>query len=168
MTGQAPRWLLVTVALGALVACAPTPGTTSPTRATLAPGGSLGAAAPVDAPSAPGTSVAPMGWSADIPDLPAPPGAHSVGFEQERDGDLLVIEVEYEVPADVESVRRHYRQVMQEHGWRAGDAEVDDAGWELKASRGAREVEIEIEPTAGGAHVEVGLTDLASAATGSP
>jgi hypothetical protein len=53
---------------------------------------------------------------------------------------------------------------MREHGWRVGDTEVDEDGWELEASKGPREVEIEIEPTSRGSRVEVSLTDLASPA----
>jgi hypothetical protein len=90
------------------------------------------------------------------------PGARRTSLEQEVDDGLAVVEIEYLVAADLEAVRRHYRRVMQEHGWRVGEADVDDDGWELQASKGDREVELEIEPDGVGARVEVNLTDLAS------
>jgi hypothetical protein len=100
----------------------------------------------------------------DIPDLPPVPGARRTERARDRDDGLVVLEVVYAVDADIETVRRHYRRVMQEHGWRVGDTEVSDDGWELEASKGSREVEIEIESASGGTRVEVSLTDLASPA----
>jgi hypothetical protein len=102
------------------------------------------------------------GAAADPVEVPAMPGARRTSIERDVDDGLATIEIEYVVDADIEEVRRHYRRVMQEHGWRVGEVDVDDGGWELQASKGSREVEVEIEPDGRGAHVEVAITDVAA------
>lgn len=102
------------------------------------------------------------GVAADPVDVPAMPGARRTSIEHDVDDGLATIEIEYVVDADAEEVRRHYRRVMQEHGWRVGEVDVDDGGWELQASKGSREVEVEIEPDGHSAHVEVAITDVAA------
>jgi hypothetical protein len=45
----------------------------------------------------------------------------------------------------VDLVRAHYRAALREHGWRLGEIELDDGAWEIDASKGPREAEIEID-----------------------
>lgn len=110
---------------------------------------------PTPEPNAPGDPI----------DLPSAPGSVLTSFEQEDLGPFQSLEIEYRVDLDVEVVRRHYREALREHGWTVGEVEVDEDGWEFQASKGQREVELEIEREAYGSSVEVTLTDIT--ATGS-
>jgi hypothetical protein len=165
MMRRASPLLLGLATLGLCAACGDSPG--------AAPGGSAGSLVthtpmptgmtdPTHSPLA--ADPADPADPSDPADLPAVPGARRTSLEREVDDGLTIVEIEYLVAADIEAVRRHYRRVMQVHGWRVGEADVDDDGWELQASKGDREVEVEIEPDGDGARIEVNLTDLASTA----
>jgi hypothetical protein len=62
-----------------------------------------------------------------------------------REEGLRVTRISYASDASVDRVRAHHRAVLREQGWRLGEIELDDGVWEIDASKGTREVEIEID-----------------------
>ena len=144
-------WIVLACAAASIGCAALTPG----------PGGG----APTEVPRTPASrsiAPAPSAIAGEDPlGLPRVPGARLVGRASGRDEGLSILELDYRVAADVDTVRQHYRRVMLEHGWTVGDMEVDEAGWEFDASQGTREVEIEIEATNDGTLIEVTVTDPA-------
>lgn len=114
---------------------------------------------PSSSPTPDPTAASPDVPGDDPPDLPRMPGSVRTHHARGMDDGLQETSIEYQATADIGLVRGHYRRVLREHGWRLGEIEFDDGDWELDASKGAREVELEIERSGGGTRIEVTITE---------
>lgn len=94
---------------------------------------------------APSPSALPVSEVPDPIDLPRFPGSERIGSQVTREDGLHITSLRYQAAASVDRLRAHYRAALREHGWRLGEIEFDDAAWEIDASKGAREAEIEID-----------------------
>ena len=72
-----------------------------------------------------------------------------------RDGDLATLRLEYQAPARLDRVRRHYRAMLRRHGWFVGDVEFRDDRWGIEANKGAREASIELRGEGNGTEARI-------------
>lgn len=92
-------------------------------------------------------------------DLPRMPGSIRTVHEIDRHEGLAVVEIVYHTLETIDEVREHYRRVLREERWQLGEIEVDDGTWELEASKGGREVELEIGRIGTRTFIEVTVTE---------
>jgi hypothetical protein len=94
--------------------------------------------------------------------LPPPDGASHTATRTGRDDRVREVTEVYRVPASVDTVRAHYREVLRSGGWTLTGVETEGGEWELDARHGRREVEVELRPAGDETIVEVTVSDPAA------
>jgi hypothetical protein len=98
---------------------------------------------------------------ADILDLPRYPGAARVEHRQTFEKSLIVKEVEYVVPAELELVHDFYRDVFDAREWSVADVWFFQGEWTFFVIDGSREALVEIEARGPLVEVEIELSEIA-------
>lgn len=81
---------------------------------------------------------------ADPADLPRLSGSVRTGSSRGHADGLDLVTITYRTTATIDAARAHYRRMLRAHDWRLVEIEFEDGVWEIDASRGRREVELEL------------------------
>jgi hypothetical protein len=129
----------------------------------------LPSGAPADTPSPRMIGTGPDDAAADPPDLPRFPGSALVSHEQDTDGAVSWVLVEYiAAQTDRDDVREHYRQVFRDAGWFVGDVDFRDGVWTFTANQGPREARLEIAADGTAVRTVAFVSDEAAGGTEPP
>jgi len=95
----------------------------------------------------------------DLSELPRYPGSIRVEHLNEDLGGIVATEVEYLTLANLDSVRKFYRDVFRTEDWNVTDVGFSEGAWEFYVIKSEREVFVKIEPYGDLVEIDLELTE---------